>query len=278
MAIITSGPLSLNAIHIEAGGSSGTSVTINDADIRGLTPAAGKSINTASGSSISFSDLYGASNAVIASGGTVSDVSGYRYHTFAGNGYNSANNFTFVISSIGNQTIEYIVIGPGFNGAGGGVQVGAEQLAAGSYSGKAGAWSTTPATYTSTFRGNSAGRGSVIANASGSPQNNPAGATENNQYLGTHWAVAGGGQGGAGGAGADATNPSFYHAQAGNGGPGYLWLDGKRYGAGRAGEGYDGDVGYGQFYPGTNGAGWGEYGSEVQGFSSVGAVIIRYPL
>jgi len=63
MAIITSGPLSLNAIHIEAGGSSGTSATINDADIRGLTPAAGKSINTASGSIISFSDLYGASSA-----------------------------------------------------------------------------------------------------------------------------------------------------------------------------------------------------------------------
>jgi hypothetical protein len=68
MAIITSGPLSLNAIHIEAGGSSGTSVTINDADIRGLTPAAGKSINTASGSIISFSDLYGASSLVTQSG------------------------------------------------------------------------------------------------------------------------------------------------------------------------------------------------------------------
>ena len=34
MALPTSGALSLNAIHIEAGGSSGTQASLNDADIR----------------------------------------------------------------------------------------------------------------------------------------------------------------------------------------------------------------------------------------------------
>ena len=35
MALPTSGTLTLNEIHIEAGGSSGTACTINDTDIRG---------------------------------------------------------------------------------------------------------------------------------------------------------------------------------------------------------------------------------------------------
>jgi hypothetical protein len=36
MALPTSGPISLNEIHIEAGGTSGTTASINDADIRAL--------------------------------------------------------------------------------------------------------------------------------------------------------------------------------------------------------------------------------------------------
>lgn len=62
MALPTSGQISLNQIHLEAGGTSGSYVTINDSDIRGLSPAAGKTINTTSGSMISFSDLHGASS------------------------------------------------------------------------------------------------------------------------------------------------------------------------------------------------------------------------
>lgn len=54
MALPTSGPLSLNAIHVEAGGTSGTQASINDADIRGL-------IGKASGAQMSFSEWYGAS-------------------------------------------------------------------------------------------------------------------------------------------------------------------------------------------------------------------------
>lgn len=57
MALPTSGPLSLNQIHVEAGGSSGTTASINDADIRAL-------IGKASGATMSFSEWYGASGTV----------------------------------------------------------------------------------------------------------------------------------------------------------------------------------------------------------------------
>jgi len=55
MALQTSGTISLNDIHVEAGGSSGSAATINDSDIRGL-------ISKSSGASMSFSEWYGASN------------------------------------------------------------------------------------------------------------------------------------------------------------------------------------------------------------------------
>lgn len=55
MALQTSGAISLNQIHIEAGGSSGTQASLNDSDIRGL-------ISKGSGAQMSFSEWYGASN------------------------------------------------------------------------------------------------------------------------------------------------------------------------------------------------------------------------
>ena len=60
MALPTEGTLTLNQIHIEAGGSSGTACFLNDSDIRGLTPASGKTINTTSGTAIEIGDFYGA--------------------------------------------------------------------------------------------------------------------------------------------------------------------------------------------------------------------------
>ena len=62
MALQTSGAISLNDIHVEAGGTSGASATINDADIRGLTAASGYTIPTGSGTAIDFGDFYGASS------------------------------------------------------------------------------------------------------------------------------------------------------------------------------------------------------------------------
>ena len=53
MALQSSGAISLNEIHIEAGGTTGTSASINDSDIRGL-------IDKASGAQMAFSEWYGA--------------------------------------------------------------------------------------------------------------------------------------------------------------------------------------------------------------------------
>ena len=53
MALQTSGAISLNDIHVEGGGSTGTSASINESQIRDL-------IFKASGSQMSFSDWYGA--------------------------------------------------------------------------------------------------------------------------------------------------------------------------------------------------------------------------
>lgn len=53
MALQTSGPISLNEIHIEAGGTTGTNSSINDSDIRDL-------INKSSATTMSFNEWYGA--------------------------------------------------------------------------------------------------------------------------------------------------------------------------------------------------------------------------
>ena len=58
MTLPSSGTLSLNAIHIEAGGSSGTSCSINDSDIRNL-------IGKGSGASMNFAEWYGASSLLL---------------------------------------------------------------------------------------------------------------------------------------------------------------------------------------------------------------------
>ena len=55
MPLQTSGTISLNDIHVEAGGSSGTQASINDSDIRAL-------ISKSSGAQMAFSEWYGASS------------------------------------------------------------------------------------------------------------------------------------------------------------------------------------------------------------------------
>ena len=43
MALQSSGQISLNDLHVEAGGSTGTQASMNDTDIRGLVSAAANS-------------------------------------------------------------------------------------------------------------------------------------------------------------------------------------------------------------------------------------------
>ena len=65
MALPSSGPLSLNDMHVEVNGTSGTTCSINDSDIRGL-------IDKADGATSSFNEFYGAANVsyISASGGS----------------------------------------------------------------------------------------------------------------------------------------------------------------------------------------------------------------
>ena len=58
MALQTSGAISLNDIHVEAGGTTGTQASINDSDIRDM-------ISKSSGAQMSFSEWYGASAGAI---------------------------------------------------------------------------------------------------------------------------------------------------------------------------------------------------------------------
>lgn len=89
MALPLSGAISLNDMHIEAGGATGTLATINDADIRGL-------IGKASATAMSFDEWYGASASTTiqvnleGGRGGGGDLSGA---TFAGRGGNTIIDF-----------------------------------------------------------------------------------------------------------------------------------------------------------------------------------------
>jgi hypothetical protein len=56
MPLQSSGQISLNDLHVEAGGTSGTEASMNDSDIRGL-------LNAAANSQMPFSSFYGAGSA-----------------------------------------------------------------------------------------------------------------------------------------------------------------------------------------------------------------------
>ena len=78
MAISGAGTLSLNEFHIEAGGTSGTSCTIDDSDIRGL-------IDKSQGATMAFNEWYGATafTGWALSGGSDGGTSGnYKFRYF----------------------------------------------------------------------------------------------------------------------------------------------------------------------------------------------------
>lgn len=137
MALQTSGQISLNDIHLELGGSSGSQVSMNDSDVRGL-------IDKSSGAAMSLSEWYGAASWDPTASHTVSHQVEYSQgsHTFTvsqtqmnngatglrivavgaggGGGYFNANGGGTVLSAIygpivANQTLS-ISVGHGGNG------------------------------------------------------------------------------------------------------------------------------------------------------------------
>jgi len=108
----TTGAISLNDVHIELGGTTATTVSLNDADIRGLTAATGKTINSTLATEISFNDLYGASAIppfdYTGANGAV-DTNG-PYYTLVG--------LASASTTLASGTYNFIMVGRGGNGAG----------------------------------------------------------------------------------------------------------------------------------------------------------------
>lgn len=256
--------------------------------------------------------LYGVSRVtagVSATGGTVTTVDGYKYHTFTSSG-------SFVVSEPGN--VEYLVVagggggGSGYAGGGGagGLLFGVSTCSAQSYSvviGSGGAAGSPPTKGTNSsalgFSSAGGGHGSYtnttqvgIAGGSGgggAPSSFGVGATAgagtagqgNSGGNGTTGNSNTGGGGGAGAVGAPGSG-----SVGGNGGAGLLRF-GAYYAGGGAGAGSSATISNGGLGGGgstgsaasvnTGGGGGGSY---VGGYASVGGnggsgiVIIRYPV
>ena len=111
MALPSSGALSLNAIHIEAGGSSGSSASINDSDIRGL-------ISKGSGAQMSFNEWYGAANnlydGTVTNGYHSADFGFLGQFFFRGfkNGNSQQGSFTVInnvnFGSVNDSTVDFL--------------------------------------------------------------------------------------------------------------------------------------------------------------------------
>lgn len=104
MALQTSGAISLNDIHIEAEGSSvsGTTASINDTTIRNLNPAAGKTINTTSGTEIDFNNFYGATSVteiVIPTGTSNRTILKYATENLSGYGGSTVYGYAYADGS-----------------------------------------------------------------------------------------------------------------------------------------------------------------------------------
>ncbi len=67
MALQSSGQISLNDLHVEAGGTTGTQASMNDTDIRGL-------VSAAANSQMTFSSFYGASSSLYSATMTVGSL------------------------------------------------------------------------------------------------------------------------------------------------------------------------------------------------------------
>ena len=92
MALPNSGPLSLNQIHVEAGGSSSSEASINDSDIRGL-------IGKSSGAQMSFNEWYGATSTVNVSQTISSSTNNYNIASSRPGTYSAGNTaFTLTVN------------------------------------------------------------------------------------------------------------------------------------------------------------------------------------
>lgn len=109
MTLQTSGSIALDDVNSELGNSSGDQITMDDADVRGLSPNAtyadalhGTGINTTSGSIISMSELYGAS------------ATNYTALSRSAASVDEGNSISFTVTTVGvvnGTTVGYTVTG-----------------------------------------------------------------------------------------------------------------------------------------------------------------------
>jgi len=95
MALQSSGQISLNDLHVEAGGTTGTQASMNDSDIRGL-------VSAAANSQMTFSSFYGASSAWSTTGTVNYASSKFGVGAF----YNQTGNLTY--GSIVDDTVDIL--------------------------------------------------------------------------------------------------------------------------------------------------------------------------
>jgi len=107
MALQTSGQISLNDLHVEAGGTSGTQASINDSDIRAL-------ISKASGAQSTFSGFYGASFSYLNTTmtiGTFDNSAAYGGINYGHNDHTKSGLFLNSWGSLGSRSVNSIQSG-----------------------------------------------------------------------------------------------------------------------------------------------------------------------
>jgi len=257
-------------------------------------------------------DGTGAIGPLVATGGTVTTVGGYKYHTFTSSG-------TFQVTAAG-PSVDYLVVaggggggygGPAGGGGAGGYRSGSMTPTAQSYTitvgsgGAGGSGSNTSVGSNSSALGiTSTGGGyggqstSTSARNAGSGGSGGGGSTYAGDGSGGSGTVGQGNDGGngseanvaaAGGGGAGAAGQNGSSSQGGNGGDGSTWLDGTAYAGGggatmRSGPDGNGGTGGGANHAenavankgGGGGGGDGNAASRNGGNGGSGIVIIRY--
>lgn len=107
MPLPSSGQISLNQMHVEAGGTSGTQASMNDSDIRGL-------VSAAANSQMTFSSFYGASSSILSTTLTIGRFDNSSSYAGVNHGYNDHTKsglFTISWGSLASRSVNPIQSG-----------------------------------------------------------------------------------------------------------------------------------------------------------------------
>lgn len=290
MAVPSTGPLSMSDIAAEFAGNVPYDLSDYYSASAGI-PDSGE---------ISIGDFYGASGAspIQATGGSVYDSGGFRYHKFTSNGTLSV---TALASGSFSNTINYLVCGGGAGGgghygncAGGGGGGGGSVSSSVSASIAAHTVAIGPLGYGSSKQGGSGGNSSVFGVTA---VGGGGGGNYGTYNKGDNGGCGGGGPGGnrSGGTGSQGGNggsgDAYLDAGGGGGameagrtvtpGRGRTWFDGTSYGAGGSGGRKSGGAGGSAGGTGNGGIGNGhDYTASgtKAGNGSAGVVVVRYQI